>query len=85
MAINIKNDEAERLARKVAERTGESLTDAIRISLRERLARIEDSEGRDERRLRLHEMARSIADQLGPYRSGMTTDDLYDDETGLPA
>jgi antitoxin VapB len=37
MALSIKNDTAERLARQVASETGESLTDAIIHSLEERL------------------------------------------------
>lgn len=40
MALSIKNSETERLARQVARETGESLTEAIQISLEERLQRI---------------------------------------------
>ena len=39
MALSIKNDEADRLARELAETTGESITDAVMASLRERLER----------------------------------------------
>lgn len=39
MAISIKDDETDRLARELAAATGESLTDAIRTALRERLER----------------------------------------------
>lgn len=39
MALNIKNDEADRLARELSELTGESLTDVIIAALRERLER----------------------------------------------
>lgn len=39
MALSIKNDEADRLARELAAATGESLTDAIVVALRERLER----------------------------------------------
>lgn len=39
MALSIKDPETDRLARELAEATGESLTDAIRIALAERLAR----------------------------------------------
>lgn len=39
MAISIKNDEADLLARELAELTGESLTQAILNALRERLER----------------------------------------------
>jgi antitoxin VapB len=40
MALSIKDDEADRLARELASLTGESLTQAITNSLRERLARL---------------------------------------------
>lgn len=83
MSLNIKNEEAVRLAREVAGRTGESLTDAIRIALQERLERL-DLEAPDDRRRRLEQLMLELRTALGPYRDGMTTDDLYDDETGLP-
>ena len=40
MAINIRNREAERLARQLAEVTGDSITGAIVAALRERLASV---------------------------------------------
>jgi antitoxin VapB len=40
MALSIKNDRAERLARQVAEVTGESLTSAVLHSLEERLEKL---------------------------------------------
>ena len=40
MALSIKNDETERLARQVASETGESLTEAIQKALQERLERL---------------------------------------------
>ena len=39
MALSIKHPEADRLARELASQTGESLTDAVIIALRERLVR----------------------------------------------
>lgn len=39
MALSIKDPETDRLARALAETTGESLTEAIRAALRERLER----------------------------------------------
>ena len=45
MSLNIKSEEAERLARSLAEATGESLTGAITVALRERLARVRDRDG----------------------------------------
>lgn len=41
MALSIKDPEADRLARAVAARTGETLTQAVITALRERLAREE--------------------------------------------
>jgi len=40
MPLSIKNPETEKLAREIAEETGESLTDAITIALRDRLQRL---------------------------------------------
>ncbi len=40
MALSIKDPETERLARALAERTGESLTKAMRRALEERLRRV---------------------------------------------
>ena len=37
--LNIKDPQAYRMARELSERTGESLTEAVRVSLRERLER----------------------------------------------
>ena len=37
--LNIKNDEAHKLASELAELTGEALTSAVTLALRERLAR----------------------------------------------
>jgi antitoxin VapB len=39
MALSIKTDEADRLARTLARLTGESMTEAVTAALRERLAR----------------------------------------------
>jgi antitoxin VapB len=39
MALSIKHPEADRLARELAARTGETLTEAVVVALRERLAR----------------------------------------------
>ena len=40
MALNIKDGEAYKLAQALANETGESLTEAVREALRERLARV---------------------------------------------
>ncbi len=44
MALSIRNPEAERLAREVAARSGENITQAIIHSLEERLQRLRDEQ-----------------------------------------
>ena len=40
MALNIKDPETDRLARELAQATGESITEATRVAIAERLARV---------------------------------------------
>ena len=44
MSLSIKNPEADQLARKLAQRTGETITQAVITALRERLAREQRNE-----------------------------------------
>jgi antitoxin VapB len=81
MPLYITNPEADRLARRLAEQTGESLTDAVITALRERLERTEEPSVHDRLTAALG-IARHAATLIG--KSTATTDDLYD-EHGLPA
>ncbi len=45
MALSLKDGETDRLARAVAALTGETLTDAIRVALAERLERVRSRRG----------------------------------------
>jgi antitoxin VapB len=80
MAMNIKNEEATRLAKELAAITGESITRAVIEALRERL----DRKKRDDRKLVAEMMAISRA--CGERLKGKMIDieSLYDPETGLP-
>jgi antitoxin VapB len=81
MSMNIKNEEAHWLARKVSALTGESLTSAVTTALRERLERIEGPAAED----RVDSIL-SIAGRSGPRLEGVDLDHgslLYDDQ-GLP-
>jgi len=79
--ISIKNDEAHRLASRLAQLTGESLTDAVTRALRERLERLEES--KDIAR-QLLDIGRDCAGRLNePYRS-IAHDDLLYDGRGSP-
>ena len=86
MSLNIKNDEAVRLARELAAATGESVTTAVTVAVRERLERVHrvDESVVRTRAARLLE----IRDDAGtrwrePYRSQDHGTVLYDDR-GLP-
>ncbi len=83
MPISIKNEQTERLARKLAELTGETLTEAVRAAVAERYDR-----------LRRARSGRSLADELNeialrcaklPVISQLSADEIlgYDD-FGVP-
>jgi antitoxin VapB len=83
MAINIKNDETQRLTRELAALTGESVTAAVTVAVRERLDRVRKSDLTTEQRAaKILDLGRQIANGLGA--NPMEIDDLYDD-AGLPA
>jgi len=83
MAMNIKNDEAQKLAHKLSELTGESLTGAVTEALRERLERIQSAQDVSLAE-RLVRIGRDCAAHLKePYRSVDHAELLYD-ERGLP-
>jgi antitoxin VapB len=83
MAMNIKNDQTQKLARELSELTGESLTGAITEAVRERLERLQAAQGKGlaERLLRIgKDCAVHIKE---PFLSAEHGDILYD-ERGLP-
>ncbi|MBV8195863.1 MAG: type II toxin-antitoxin system VapB family antitoxin [Candidatus Dormibacteraeota bacterium] len=86
MSLNIKNPEAERLARELADETGESVTKAVTAALHERLERLHNRRDR-EVQLRIDRL-RAIAQDAGPRwkEPFLSTDhgDLLYDERGLP-
>ena len=83
MALSIKHDEADRLARALARATGETLTEAVVRALRERLDRIR----RPHRAVRVLADIRAIQKRVAklPEFDGRSADDIigYDDN-GLP-
>jgi antitoxin VapB len=83
MSLNIKNEEAHKLAQQLARMTGESMSEAVTEAVRERLRRVKD-QGAAKLSDRLLEIGRDCATRLKePYRSGDHGDLLYD-ENGLP-
>lgn len=82
MALSIKSLEADRLARVLAAETGESITDAVVVSLRERLER---TRGRRSE-LALRRLS-ALADELTglPVVDARTADEIIGyDRDGLP-
>lgn len=86
MSINIKNEETARLARDLANVTGESITKAVTTALREKLDRVSLG-GQGLVLDRVKEMRRISKDAsarwIEPFRSSEHGDILYD-ESGLP-
>ena len=79
MALNIRNQEAERLAAALAKLTGETKTEAVTQALRDRLARLR----RERTRRRLADELDEIAQHCArlPVRDPRTTNEIlgYDD------
>jgi antitoxin VapB len=83
MALSIKNDEADRLVRELAHLTGESLTEAVIISLRERLERKRAETDNRPLAERLMEIGRRCA--ALPVLDDRSADEILGyDENGLP-
>lgn len=83
MALNIKNDEAERLARHLARVTGESITEAVTVALRERLAHVEGVR----RAPSLRDEVRRIQDRIAalPVLDSRSDEEILGyDAAGLP-
>ena len=83
MALRIKSDEADRLARELAAETGESLTEAVVIALQERLVREHTHRG-PRMSVRLRRLQSDVA--MLPVLDPRAPDEIlgYDDN-GLPA
>jgi antitoxin VapB len=84
MALSIKSEEADRLAHRLSELTGESITLAVTIAMRERLAREERKrQNAAQIAAELMEISRHCA-SLPVYDSRSSDEILGYDENGLP-
>lgn len=84
MGLNIKNPETERLARELARLTGETVTMAITVALKERLERRKPNP-----KAGLAEWLDELSKRTAPLLKGLPPSDkvgdlLFDKETGLP-
>ena len=83
MSLNIKNEEAHRLAQELAKLTGESMATAVTEAVRQRLERVRRKRGTSkvERILKIAKESGPL--WIEPFRSVKHGDLLYD-EKGLP-
>ena len=84
MSLNIKNEETCRLAGELARLTGETMTGAITVALRERLQRENHKRSVEARVQDLRAIAERCAKLLGPGPSAVEHGDFLYDERGLP-
>ena len=85
MSLNIKNEETCDLARELATLTGESITAAITVALRERLERERGERSTETRLRRLRAIRKRCARLLkAGGSSSIKHGDLLYDEKGLP-
>ena len=84
MSLNIKNDETCRLAGELARLTGETMTGAITVSLRERLEREKRLRSAEALTRELHAIGQRCASLLRPGPAAVEHGNLLYDEHGLP-
>ena len=84
MGINIKNHETCLLARDLARLTGETVTGAITVALRERLEREKRRRDLIARTEELLAIGRRCAEKMAPGPSAVEHGDLLFDGRGLP-
>lgn len=85
MALNLKNEETERLAKELARATGESITLAVTRAIKERLERRERARRREGRMQWLDEITQETSAIMNDGRTSTELmDELYDSKTGLP-
>jgi antitoxin VapB len=83
MSINIKNAETHRLAAELAEKLGTTLTEAVTVALRDRLAQEQRDALIAARKMTLRRTSQRLATMIGP--EGLADHDaLLYDERGLP-
>jgi antitoxin VapB len=84
MSLNIKNEEAHKLAQQLAKLTGENMTEAVTNAVRERLERAREDRRTSRLSERLLTIGKDCARRLKqPFRTIEHGDLLYD-EKGLP-
>jgi antitoxin VapB len=83
VSLNLKSDEAHRLARQLAERTGESMTTAVITAMQERLNRLERG-SEAEFVERILAIGRDCAAHMTEAERSVDHGELLYNEMGLP-
>ncbi len=84
MALNIKDPETDRLARDLADLTGESITDAVKSAIKERLAHERRRHGKTIDRAAVQAIIRRVASR--PVLDDREPDHIIGyDRNGLPS
>jgi hypothetical protein len=85
MSLNLKDPETVQLVRELAGRTGESLTETVKVAVQERLERDKRRKNKEGLREWVDEVTKHTAEVLKDLPpSDKIGDLLYDQETGLP-
>ena len=84
MSLNIKNEETCRLASELAQLTGETMTGAITVALKERLEREKRERSVEALVQELHAIGQRCAKLLRDGPSAVEHGDFLYDERGLP-
>ena len=85
MSLRINNEETCRLARELARLTGETITEAITVAVRERLEREKRERSVEDKVKELHAIGQRCASMLlNDWPSAVEHGDLLYDERGLP-
>ena len=82
MQLNIKNEDARRMAIQLAHLTGESMTQAVTEAIRQRLEREKGKHGRSGVAKKLKGIGRRCASR--PLIDSRTPDEILYDKDGLP-
>jgi antitoxin VapB len=84
MALNIKDECTDRLARELAAETGETITKAVTVAVRERLERLRGAVPRERRQQELTRIAKRSAQRR--VRDGRSADEILGyGPDGLPS
>lgn len=84
MPLSIEDPETARLARKLADETGESITEAVKHSLQERWDRVQRDRARTGLATRLLDIGRRCAEHTERPAASLDHGELLYDGEGLP-